>query len=70
MRRAPGDVVHTTGRGVMVRFSPTQGSSTRYRVVCPHGLGVNDRTLADAREDARRPEEWCDECAHPETAAC
>jgi hypothetical protein len=62
-RRAPGDIVATTRRGVTIRYSPSQGSSVRYRVTCPHGASVNDRTLADAREDARDPSDWCAECA-------
>jgi len=63
MRRAPGEIISTTRRGVTIRYSPSQGSSVRYRVTCPHGKGVNARTQADAREDARLVREWCDECA-------
>lgn len=61
-RHAAGDIIHTTRHGVTIRYSPSMGSTTRYRVTCPHGNGVNARTLADAREDARRPNEFCDEC--------
>jgi hypothetical protein len=61
-RHQPGDEMHRTRRGVVVRYSPSQGSSVRYRVTCPHGAGVNARTLADAREDARGVDEWCPEC--------
>jgi hypothetical protein len=63
MRRQPGEIVHRTARGVEVRYSPSQGSSVRYRITCPHGAGVNARTQADAREDAALVDEWCVECA-------
>lgn len=62
-RRQPGEVVHETKRGVKVRYLPSQGSTTQYRVTCPHGEGVNARTQADAREDAGLVNEWCVECA-------
>jgi len=61
-RHQPGDVVHTSARGAVVRYSPTQGASWRYVTACPHGKSVRARTLADAREDARDPGEWCTEC--------
>lgn len=61
-RHAAGDVVHTTRRGVTIRYSPSMGSTTRYRVECPHGNGCNARTLADAREDARHPDGFCVGC--------
>lgn len=68
MRRAPGEIVHRYARsGVVIRFSPSIGSSVKYRVTCPHGNGVNARTLEFAHEDARCVTEWCDECADAQT---
>lgn len=62
-RHQPGDVVFRhPGKGTEVRYAPTQGSTTKYRVTCPHGTGVNDRTRRDAEWDARYPEDWCPEC--------
>lgn len=66
MRRYPGEIVRTTAKGVVVRYSPSQGSNVRYRVTCPHGKGVNARTQRDALEDARDPGDWCGECAEAE----
>jgi len=62
-RHQPGDVVHRTAKGVTVHYSPTQGASWRYVTRCPHGKVVRARTLADAREDARDPADWCRDCA-------
>lgn len=62
MKRAPGEVVATTKRGVTIRYSPSMGSTVRYRITCPHGAGVNARTLADAREAAGDPGDFCNEC--------
>lgn len=62
-RHQPGDVVHETARGVRVEYRPSLGSSIRYRVRCPHGNGVNARTVADAREEVREVDSWCVECA-------
>lgn len=60
-RHIAGQIVFEV-RGVRVRYSPSQGSSVRYRVTCPHETGVNARTLADAKDDARHAGDWCSEC--------
>lgn len=62
MRRAAGEIVHRYRDGRQIRYSPSQGSSVRYRVSCPHGYGYNARTLADARETARDLLDECPEC--------
>jgi hypothetical protein len=64
MRRAPGEVIFTAPRtGAVVRYSPSHGSSVKYRTTCIHGDGVNDRTLADAKWSARHSGDFCAECA-------
>jgi hypothetical protein len=62
MRHVAGDIVFQV-RGVKVRYSPSQGTSTRYRTFCPHEVGVNSRTRADAVDAARHAGDWCAECA-------
>lgn len=62
--RHPGDIAHRYRDGREIRFSPSQGSSTRYVVTCPHGGHYNARTLADAREmaaDLKRGD--CPDCS-------
>lgn len=65
---APGDVVHTTRRGVVVRYSPSMGGMHNYSVVCPHGTRVGARTQADAREAARELAQECYQCNEGATA--
>jgi hypothetical protein len=69
MRHYPGEVLFQRG-SVAVRYLPSQGSTIKYRTTCQHGNGVNDRLLADARYNARHPEEWCWDCANPGLSAC
>lgn len=59
MKRAAGDIVHRYADGTTIRYSPSMGSSVRYRVACRHGVGANARTLYDARESAREIRENC-----------
>lgn len=66
MKWQPGDVVSRTARGVEIVYSPAQGARSRYSVRCPHGEFVRARTQAEAREDARDVDEWCDECRSPD----
>jgi len=48
---------------VEVFYEESQGSSFRYRVRCEHGRSVRARTRADALDDKRHADGWCDKCA-------
>jgi hypothetical protein len=61
MRHAAGEIVFVV-RDIRVRYSPSQGSSTRYVTSCPHGKTVNARRKTDAIAEARHAGDWCDEC--------
>lgn len=51
-RYQPGDIVRRRP-GIVVRYSPSQGSTVKYRVECEHGTRSNARSIRDAEEIMR-----------------